>query len=313
MDFSIIIPAKNEEKNIQNCLQSIAAVNYPKDKYEVLLIDNGSMDRTVDVAKSFGVTVSVQPELTISGLRNYGAKKAQGKILAFLDADCTVDANWLRAASLYLDDSEIVSFGSPAILPSGATWVQKSWFNIRRKNQQVEEVEWHESANFFVQSEAFNAVSGFNEDLKTCEDYDLSLRLHPFGKLISDDRVIAVHHREPATISEFFHKECWRGQSNFSGLLRHGFHWHELPSLFVPVVYLLCIVITVLFGLALMCDANFVSYGGFVTWLLVWQLPLLFLAFFKGSATPEKSLKLGLYILLNIYFLARSRAMFKAL
>lgn len=311
MDFSIIIPAKNEEKNIQNCLQSIAEIDYPADKYEVLLVDNGSTDKTVEVAESFGARVFVQPDLTISGLRNYGANQAKGKILAFLDADCTVDKNWLIAASIYLEDAQIVAFGSPAILPLKATWVQRSWFSIRKKKQQVEDVDWHESANVFIRSDAFNSVGGFNEDLKTCEDYDLSFRLHPLGRLISDSRIIAVHHREPATISEFFSKESWRGQSNFSGLLQHGFHWKELPSLLIPIVYLICIVITILVGLALLCGATFFTLNGYLAWLLVWQFPLLVLAFYKGSSTPEVSLKFGLYLLLNIYFLARARAMLR--
>ncbi len=135
MDFSIIIPAKNEEKNIQNCLQSIAAIDYPADKFEVLLIDNGSTDKTVAVAESWGAKVFLKPELTISGLRNFGAQQSKGKILAFLDADCTVDKNWLNAASVYLEDTAVVSFGSPAVIPLNATWVQKAWFNIRKKNK----------------------------------------------------------------------------------------------------------------------------------------------------------------------------------
>lgn len=311
MDFSIIIPAKNEEINIQNCLQSIAAVDYPADKFEILLVDNGSSDRTVEVAESFGVTAYVKPELTISGLRNFAAKQAQGKILAFLDADCTVFPNWLHTASTWIDQTDVCCFGNPPGIPKDATWVQKSWYLIRGKDNTIADVEWLESMNMFVRKDIFDVVNGFDESLHTCEDYDLSLRLREHGRIMSDYRIRAVHHGEAATIGHFYRKESWRGTSNLKGFFQHGFHWQELPSLLMPLVYCLCVVVTFLLCLALLSGMKSVSGIGFVIWLLFWQLPILFIALYKGSESPKKSLKLGLYLLLNIYFLARARAMFR--
>ena len=161
-----------------------------------------------------------------------------------------------------------------------------------------------------MRREAFKSVGGFNEELITCEDYDLSFRLKPLGRLLSDSRVIAIHHREPATLGEFFRKESWRGRSNFAGLQQHGFHWQELPSLLIPVVYLLCFVVSTFGALALLAGLEFVTGVGFVIWLLLWQLPILFLAFYKGSKSTKIFLKFGLYLLLNLYFLARARAVF---
>lgn len=311
MDFTVIIPAKNEEKNIQACLQSISNIDYPADKYEVLLIDNGSTDRTVEIAESFGAIVSIQPELTISGLRNFGATFAKGKILAFLDADCTVDRDWLKAASLYLDNHEVVSFGSPAILPPNATWVQRAWFNVREKKSQVVEVGWHESANVFVLKEAFHSVGGFDKSLVTCEDYDLSFRLGSLGKQLSDSRILAIHHREPATIKEFFRKESWRGKSNISGIFKHGIHLRELPSLLFPFVYLFCIISTLLMVFGVLVGVKIVTFWTMCGWLLLWQFPLMVLALNKGTTSVCHPLRLGLYFLLNIYFLSRANAMLR--
>ena len=71
MLFSIIIPAKNEEHNIGKCLDSILAVDFQLERFEVIVVDNGSTDRTVQVSKTKGATVYFEPELTISGLRNF--------------------------------------------------------------------------------------------------------------------------------------------------------------------------------------------------------------------------------------------------
>ena len=311
MDFSIIIPAKNEAENIKLCLQSIAEVTYSADKYEILLIDNGSIDSTVSIAESFGVDVFIKPELTISGLRNFAAARAQGKILAFLDADCTVFPDWLNTASHWLDREDVGCFGSPPEVPSGGTWVQKSWFIVRGKIGIIEEVDWLESMNMFVRKDIFEIVNGFDENLQTCEDYDLSLRLKAHGRIVSDHRIRAVHHGEASTLSHYYRKESWRGQSNLTGLLQHGFHWRELPSLLVPIIYLLCFVLTFLFGIMLLVGVEFVTVYSFVIWLLLWQIPILFVAFYKGSTSSSRSLKFGLYLLLNIYFLARARAMFR--
>jgi glycosyltransferase involved in cell wall biosynthesis len=311
MDFSIIIPAKNEEKNIQMCLQSIANIDYPVDKYEVLLIDNGSTDNTVTVAQSFGINVHIQPDLTIAGLRNFGARHASGNVLVFLDADCTVDPDWLISASVWLEDDDVCCYGSPPEVPGNATWVQKSWYIVRGKNQDVMEVEWLESMNMFVKSVIFDEINGFDETLITCEDYDLSLRLRQHGRIVADRRIRAVHHGEAASLSHFYKKESWRGTSNLKGLKQHGFHWQELPSLLLPVVYSLCLLLSLGLVFGYLFHIEGLTLTKVMCWILIWQTPILVLAFRKGNAKATTSLKLGLYLLFNVYFLARTRAMLR--
>jgi glycosyltransferase involved in cell wall biosynthesis len=224
MDFSIIIPAKNEENNLAQCLRSIAELDYPKDAFEVLVIDNGSTDNTVEIARSYGAEVHVKPEMTISGLRNFGSSIARGKTLSFIDADCTVLADWLKSASIWDEHPEVCCYGGPPTIPERATWVQKSWYIVRKKSQEIEDVDWLESMNMFVRKKAFVDVSGFDESLQTCEDYDLSLRLKEHGRIVADRRINAVHHGEASTVAHFYQKESWRGISNLAGLKRHGFH-----------------------------------------------------------------------------------------
>ena len=87
MKFSVIIPMKNEEKFIGPCLSSICNNNFPVGEYEIICIDNGSTDNTVEIAKSHTDKVYLLPGVSISALRNFGANKASGKFLAFVDAD----------------------------------------------------------------------------------------------------------------------------------------------------------------------------------------------------------------------------------
>jgi glycosyltransferase involved in cell wall biosynthesis len=310
MDFSIIIPAKNEEINLHACFGSLAKLNYPPDKYEVLLIDNGSTDATVELAHTYDVKVFIKPELTISGLRNFGAKESAGKVLAFLDADCTVSPDWLNAAAKWIDHYDVSCFGGPPGIPEQATWVQKSWYLVRGKDTLVTEVDWLESMNMFIKKDLFLSVSGFDESLETCEDYDLSLRLKKHGRIVADKSIKAVHHGEAATVLHFYRKESWRGTSNLSGLLRHGIHLKELPSLLIPFGYILSLLLSlVLFVGSLIERENILLL--FIFYLVCWQGAILALAYMKGKGKGSLSTILGLSLLLNVYFYARFRAMLR--
>ena len=311
MDFSIVIPAKNEQEHLPNCLDSLARLEFPPERYEVLVIDNGSTDKTVEIAGQYQTRVFVCPELTIAGLRNFGANHANGQILAFLDADCTVATDWLTAASRWRDQEDVCCFGSPPEVAGNGTWVQKAWFIVRSKRHIVEEVEWLESMNMFVRKKIFDLVTGFDATLTTCEDYDLSLRLQGHGRIVADKRIRAVHHGEATTLNHFFRKECWRGVSNFSGLARHGLHLLELPSLFAPIMYVLCLAVTVFAFMAMTADGEIRSLKYFVSCLLCWQLPIFLLAVWKGRFCASPQLRFGLYLLLNVYFFARGTSMLR--
>lgn len=311
IQYSIIIPAKNEEASIGCCLDSIALVQWDKGAYEIIIVDNGSTDKTVEISRQKGATVYVKPELTISGLRNFGASQAHGEILAFLDADCSVTPDWLVAAARYLPDKNIVCFGSAPIIPENATWVQRAWFPIRFKNLNGADTDWLESMNMFVRREAFAAVRGFDDNLVTCEDYDLSLRLRNIGRLVTDARIVAVHHGEASSIRHFFRKELWRGTSNLHGLLHHGFSWQELPSIALPIAYLLAaLLVTSGAAMVFLSGSNLVSRMTVIL-LLAWQIPLILLALRKTRTSRSLELITQLYLLLNMYFLARGVSMFQ--
>ena len=308
MQFSIVIPVKNEEKKIGICLDSLSKLDWNRNEYEIIVVDNGSTDQTATIAREKADGVFILPELTISALRNFGAKMAKGEVLAFIDADCTVQEDWLRAASIYLAKKEIICFGSPPIVPDCATWVQKSWFQVRR-NMLCGEVEWLESMNMFVRRDIFIKAGGFNEKLVTCEDYDLSLRLKQIGTLIGDKRIVAVHHGEAATVLQFFRKEFWRGRGNLYGLKSHRITWKELPSIALPILY--CAVALLVTGslmAALLTNNTFLLSKAFLV-LLAWQGALALLALWKNGIFHCLPQGFQLYLLLNVYLLARGCSM----
>jgi glycosyltransferase involved in cell wall biosynthesis len=92
--ISVVIPTYNEEKDIPECLSSLAKQSY-KNK-EVIIVDDGSTDKTLEVIKKFKPRVIKGQHKGPGFSRNLGSKKAKGSILIFVDADMTFDKDYLK-------------------------------------------------------------------------------------------------------------------------------------------------------------------------------------------------------------------------
>lgn len=112
---SIIIPTFNAEKYLKGCLQSIRRQDYPSDKMEVLVIDGGSTDNTLDIARKFKVKILNNPYRDAESGKGIGIKHAKGGIIALIDSDNElVGKNWLKQmVKPFIDDKEIFGVESP--------------------------------------------------------------------------------------------------------------------------------------------------------------------------------------------------------
>jgi glycosyltransferase involved in cell wall biosynthesis len=215
MSVSVIIPTLNEEKMIGKCLESLAESCYPSDRFEVILVDNGSTDHTLEIARSFStrlrVTILERPGVNISGLRNQGAAASKGEVLAFLDADCSVPANWIENAIFHLAGEQAGIIGGDYEVPKASRWVARVWFEVGYAPKDGD-VTFVPSGNMLMMSSTFRQIGGFNQAIKTSEDCELCFRARQAGFSVRLIREIAVTHwTTPQTLREFYRREVWHG------------------------------------------------------------------------------------------------------
>lgn len=104
---SVVIPVLNGEGHLSACLDALRRMDYPAERHEILVVDNGSTDRTADVLSRYPVRALYEPRRGTSHARNRGIMAARGDIVAFTDADCVPTTGWLREIVRGFDASDV--------------------------------------------------------------------------------------------------------------------------------------------------------------------------------------------------------------
>jgi glycosyltransferase involved in cell wall biosynthesis len=297
---SIIIPALNEEEYIGKCLNSINDLDTPEVIFEIILIDNGSTDRTAEIAKSLGAQVYSIKTGTISRLRNYGASKAKGKIFAFVDADCIVSRDWIKNALKELEDKSVGATGSNYQISGKSSWVSKAWeFNMREQKNKCD-TEWIQSGNLIIKRDVFNLVGGFDEDLSVCEDSDICYRILDSGyKIISNRDICSYHLGFAKNIWTFFKKGLWQGQDLVMVFFKHRNKRRYLKVMNFALFYLVGLLILLVGILLLKIKIIIIAF------VLMFILPFI-LAISKSFEKKEHKYILQLVLLYTVFGLSKA-------
>ena len=197
---SIIIPVYNDAQHLDQCIAAVKRSSYPS--FEIIVIDDGSTDASSQVARNHGAFVfQLQRQSGPAAARNYGAKKAKGDILLFIDADVLVQEETIaRVVYDFEEHPEIGAlFGSYDDDP-----FEKNFFSQYKNllHHYVHQISSREAVTFWagcgaVRKEIFHIVGGFDETkyLRPCiEDIELGYRLRKSGYQILLDKEIQVKH-----------------------------------------------------------------------------------------------------------------------
>jgi GT2 family glycosyltransferase len=306
---SFVVPALNEQEHLAKCLKSLYEQVLPAgvQAIEVIVVDNQSSDGTADVAASYGARViSVAPG-SPSRSRNVGAREAMGDWLAFVDADSELAPDWLLNCAQCLTRPETVAVGAVMQVPTQhSNWVQHTWHALAHAHSASEPapVNWLPAFNLLIRRQAFDAVGGFDERLRTCEDCDLSYRLAEHGTLVLEPRTSVIHHGESRTLAELFRREAWRSRGNLRLAARHSFHLRNWISAIVPVVWVLGIALAAAFALVALFTSSSYWYWS-IGCFAVAAIPFVVLCVRQLKRQRVASLS-RMAVVLGVYLAARS-------
>lgn len=306
---SVILAVKNEERTIDRAIESVLRVDYPD--YEVIVVDGGSEDQTVAVAKNHNVRTIQTKDSTPGQGRNEGIVNSSCPIVAFIDGDCYVKRkDWLRDSVHLLREEDVGGISGPVTPFSEAPHMSRTLMNVLStffanagsaqfaRYKKLREVKSIPSCNAIYRREAIERAGLFAEDLGFCEDADLNYRIRKLGyRLVYSPKMIVEHDWKVYSFASLLRYMLRYGAGRAVAVKKYPYLFSLLHA--VPSFALVCISFLFLMSLV---------FGGisiYATLLLVSSYCAL--AFISGlfAANRSKDMKMVLvapvaYVLVHV-------------
>jgi GT2 family glycosyltransferase len=212
-DFSVIIATRNRPQLLRNCLVALEKSNYPVDRFEVVVVDDGSDAAVGPGLAEFTFRFSLSVLRTERGgpaaARNVGSRHASGRFLAFLDDDAEADRDWLSSLGQCLAAAPNDLVGGPVINALQSNAYSTTYHVVLNTAYQYFNSDNHHahffaSSNMAMAAENFTALNGFGDwPLAAAEDRALCLRWLQRGWALSFAPTAIVNHRHALTFFSF--------------------------------------------------------------------------------------------------------------
>jgi len=185
--ISIIVPVYNGEATIRTCVEALLGLDYPRDRFEVIIVDNKSLDGTRRIVEGYAVTLLQEAAVQSSyAARNLGIAHASGDVLAFTDADCVPERGWLRAIVAAIEPVDVggVAGAIEAFRADSAVEKYQARRAIRADRAYKHKVlPFAQTANAAYKREVFEKIGLFDPTLIYGGDIDFSWRMQSAGGL----------------------------------------------------------------------------------------------------------------------------------
>jgi glycosyltransferase involved in cell wall biosynthesis len=271
---SVVVCTYNRSLQLEECINTLRKLNYPKSRYEIIIVDDGSKEQK-DWIKSPDVKLVLHPQnLGIPKARNTGYKSSRGEIVAFIDDDCLADRQWLKELIKPYTNPNVIgvggivkpvsqknltekfihamNYGNPAPIEFGHSKNPIRRFFVYLKdmqkpiitNNKVIPVQSIYLANASFRKRALIAVGGFDELLKSSEDTDLSTRLRQkfSSQQIVFNNIAIVLHRHHTSFMNMLKQTFFRSESTLRFYIKH----HLFPPIFpFPIlIFFSCLLLS---------------------------------------------------------------------
>ena len=208
MKASIIVPVYNDPR-VESCILSLLAQDYPKELYEIIVVDNNSNDSTREVIQRFNVKYVRENRKGSYFARNKGLEVASGDVAAFIDADCVADPRWLSELLEGFVDMNVGGIGGRILKLEPQTWVQAHAEDLAEQQLALQYLPFHDApyivtANAAYRMSILRLLQGFDAQFQSGGDVDLAWRVHTAGFTIVTTPDAIVYHAARETIKGYF-------------------------------------------------------------------------------------------------------------
>jgi GT2 family glycosyltransferase len=213
---SVVVCAYDAADTLADCLTSLGKLTYPD--VEVIVVDDGSLDATAEIARSYPrVRILDQPRGGLSAARNAGLAAATGEIIAYTDADCRVDPDWLTYLVQPFLTSDVVGVGGPNLVPTDDPWVAQCVArapggptHVMLDDRIAEHVP---GCNMAFRRDALLAIDGFNPVyLRAGDDVDICWRLQAEKLEIGFAPSALVWHHHRSSVRSYWRQQIGYGE-----------------------------------------------------------------------------------------------------
>lgn len=224
--MSVVVCTHNGADTLGECLAHVQALRYPD--YEVIVVDDGSTDRTVEVASGFDVTLISTPNRGLSSARNTGLRAATGEVVAYLDDDAFPDRDWLTYLAATFRETSHAGVGGPNIPPSDENLVARCVARAPGGPVHVllsdTEAEHIPGCNMAFRADRLRAAGGFDPRFRVAgDDVDVCWRLTERGESLGFNPGAMVWHRRRSSLRAYWRQQ--EGYGKAEGLLERK--WPE--------------------------------------------------------------------------------------
>jgi mycofactocin system glycosyltransferase len=239
---SVIVPVRDQLEDIGECLESLASLDYPRDRLEVLVVDDGSQIELTQLSASFDVRViRLEASKGPAVCRNIGAGNASGDIIAFLDADCIARESWLREIIPFFTAETIGAVGGYVDGYYKDSYLDRyeevsSSLNMGKRlllEGNTASSFYVPTANMLVTRKAFTETRGFKGGMHIGEDVDFCWRLRNLDYTLLYVPCGSVAHKHRNKLGKMLRRRSQYGTSE-AGLYRYH---HDKRKMFLISIY----------------------------------------------------------------------------
>lgn len=235
--ITVVIPTRDRGESLVECLESLYSQDYPSDRIEVIVINDGSLDETPKLASTFSCKLHTNPlSRGQAYCRNLGAQHAQGEILAFLDDDCVAGRTWLRDLVPYFQWDEVAAVGGYVDGYKTSSLLDRyemefSLLNLGKHMLRGEEdlsTFYIPTCNMLVRKKVFDETGGIRESLHLGEDVDFCWRMRDAAWKALYVPSGTVMHKHRNTLGKMLRRRADYGTSE---AVLSSLHPHRMKSL----------------------------------------------------------------------------------